>query len=144
MKVTEQAIRDAMHLQPGVAVTLGVLCEPTATRIAIVGNALYTVTQSDIGGLKVTMNLQFGAPSGPIGHPSRVEFYLADMDKLRKMQEGVSAFVSQLQREGDHDGAARIAALLTLDPADMERVYDALTAGMSKAEFLNTLTTEAA
>lgn len=139
MKVTEQAIREAMRLQPGVAVTLGVLCEPTATRIAIVGNALYTIMQD---GAKVTLNLQFGAPSGPIGHPSRVEFYLVDVEKVQKMQDGVNAFVAQLRREGDSDGADRIAALLTLDPADMERVYDALTAGMSKAEFLHAVTTQ--
>lgn len=145
MKVTEQAIRDAMKLAGGVAVTLGVLDEPTRTQIAVVGSGLYTVTQSDIGGLKVTMNLQFAAHNpGIVGYPSRVEFWLADPTKLRKMQEGVSAFVSQLQREGDHDGAARIAALLTLPVEDIERVYDALTAGLSKAEFLNTLTTEAA
>ena len=143
MKVTEQAIREAMKLAPGVAVTLGTLDEALRTRIAIVGSGLYTVTQSDLGGLKVTMTLQFAAHHPAIvGYPSTVEFYLADTTKLRKMQEGVSEFVAHLQATGQHDEAAKVAALLTLPAEDVERIYDALTSGLSKAEFIEKIEAE--
>lgn len=143
MKVTEQAIREAMKLAPGVAVTLGTLDEALRTRIAIVGSGLYTVTQSDLGGLKVTMTLQFAAHNPAIvGYPSTVEFYLADVSKLRAMQEGVSEFVTHLQATGQHDEAAKVAALLTLPAEDVERIYDVLTSGLSKAEFIEKIEAE--
>lgn len=136
MKVTEQNIRDAMDLQSSVAVTLGTLDAPGFTRIAIVGGALYSVHQHDLGGRKVRMILQFGSPSGPLGHPSEVTFDLGSTEKLRKMQDGISEFVAHLHRENQHDAAAKVAALLTLPVEDIERIYDALTSGLSKAEFI--------
>lgn len=71
-----------------------------------------------------------------------VEFYLADTSKLRKMQEGVSEFVAHLQATGQHDEAAKVAALLTLPAEDVERIYDALTSGLSKAEFIEKIEAE--
>lgn len=134
MKVTEQAIRDAMKLKAGVAVTLGVLDEPTRSQIAIIGSGLYVIHQRDHS---VRLVLQFAAHNpSMVGYPTDVTFDLIDTDKLRKFNEAVSGFVTELQREGDNDGAARIAALITLPPEQQIKVYEALTAGESKADFL--------
>ncbi len=141
MKVTEQAIREAMKLGGGVAVTLGTLEEPTRTRIAVVGSGLYLVAQQ---GYSVTMTLQFAAHNPAIlGYPTEVKFDLADISKLEMMQAGISAYVSQLQREGKHEDAAKVAAILTLPCEDIERVYDALVAGLTKAQFIDSLSVEA-
>lgn len=137
MKVTEQAIREAMKLAPGVAVTLGTLEEPTRTRIAVVGSGLYTLNQI---AYTVTMTLQFAAHNpAVVGYPTEVKFDLADTDKLKKMQAAVSEFVTVLQAEGDHEGAAKIAAILTLPCEDIETVHDALVAGLSKSQFIEQL-----
>ena len=140
MKVTEQAVREAMKLGDDVAVTMGTLDAPGRTQIAIVGRSLYAVHQSDIGGRKVRMISQFHAPD--VDYPGIVEFWLGDIEKLRKMQEGVSGFVKHLQDTGQHDAAAKVAALLTLPVEDIERIYDALTSGLSKAEFIEKIEAE--
>lgn len=63
-------------------------------------------------------------------------------DKLRAMQNGINEFVEHLQSTGQHDEAAKIAALLALPAKDVERIYDALTSGLSKAEFIEKIEAE--
>ena len=143
-KLTEAHIRHAMRLKDDVTVMLGKLDGFGTPGIAIVGPALYTYRQHGNFGANVVMSLQFvNAPTTPFRYPATVSFSLtssADEAKVKRMQVAVSEFVTTLQAEGDHDGAAKVGALLALPMEDLISVHDALAVGMTRDAFIKSLT----
>lgn len=144
-KLTEAHIRHAMSLKDDVTVMLGKLDGPGMPGIAIVGSALYIYRTYGPFGANIVMSLQFctSEAASLVRYPATVSFSLtssADEAKVKRMQVAVSEFVETLKIEGDHDGAAKIGALLSLPMEDLISVHDALAVGMTRDAFIKSLT----